>query len=100
MTPVLVVCALVRSSILVSGGYWVGRDAGRIVCERMWYATGYSGVDCFPVVILGESTCGAVGVYTLGGWAEVCTGNSGGAVAGGLWAVTLGASGGFTLGSG
>ena len=49
------------------------------------------------MVILGGRMGGAVGVSTLGGWAEVCTGGS---VVGGIWAITLGAAGGFTLGAG
>ena len=36
----------------------------------------------------------------FGGWEEVCTGYGVGAVAGGLWAITLGADGWFTLGAG
>ena len=71
-----------------------------MVCERVWYATGCSRVDWFPMDILGGRVGGAVGASTLGGGAEVCTGDGGGAVAGGLWTITLGASGGFTLGSG
>ena len=69
-------------------------------CERVRCDTGYSGLDWFQMVILGGSMGGAVGVSTLGGWDKVCTGGGGGAVAGGLWEITLGAAGGFTLGSG
>ena len=39
-----------------------------VVCERVQCATGCSGVDWFPMVILGERAGGAVGVSTLGGW--------------------------------
>ena len=49
------------------------------------------------MVILGEGTGGDIVVYTLGVWDKVFTGGGGGAVEGGLWAITLGASGGFTL---
>ena len=83
-----------------------------MVCKRVWYATGCSGVDWFPVDIIGGRVGGAVGVSTLGVWAGVCTGGGGGAVVGvctgggggavvgGIWATTLGSSGGFTLVSG
>ena len=50
--------------------------------------------------ILGGRAGGAVGVSTLGGWAEVCTGDGGGAVAGGCWEITFGDAGGFTVGTG
>ena len=43
---------------------------------------------------------GDVGVSTIGSWAVVCTGGGGGAVAGVIWAITLGSSGEFTLGAG
>ena len=71
-----------------------------MVCERVRCDTGYSGLDWSPMVILGGRMGGAVGVSTLGGWAKVCTGGGGGAVAGGLWETTIGATGGFNLGSG
>ena len=60
-------------------------------------ATGCSGVDWFPMDIIGVRAGGSVGVYTLGGWSEVCTGDGGVAVAEGIWAITLGAAGGSLL---
>ena len=60
----------------------------------MRYDIGCSGVDWFQMVILRGKMSGAVGVSTLGDRAIVCTGGSGGAVAGGIWAITLVASGG------
>ena len=50
--------------------------------------------------ILGGRTGGAVSVSNLVGWAGVCNGDSGGAVAVGCWAITLGSAGRFSLGSG
>ena len=72
---------------------------GRMVRERVWCATGCSGVDWFPMDILGGRAGGAVVVYTLGGWSVVYTGDCGGARAGSCWAITLGDAGGFTLGA-
>ena len=95
-----VVCALVRLAMGRSGVFGVGRDVGRIVRERVRCATRCSGVDWFPMDILGSRVGGAVGVSTLGVWAGVCTGGGGGAVVGGIWATTLGSAGGFTLVSG
>ena len=71
-----------------------------MVCECVRCATGCSGVDWFPMVIIGGRMGGAVGVSTLGGWAVLCTGGGGSAVAGFIWAITLGSAGGFTLGAG
>ena len=71
-----------------------------MVRERVRCANGCSGLYWFPVVILGVRAGGAVCVSTLGGWAGLYTGDGGGAVAGGRWEITLGAAGGFTLGSG
>ena len=71
-----------------------------MVRKRVWYATGCSGVDWFPVDIIGGRVGGAVGVSTLRVWAGVCTGGGGGALVGGIWATTLGSAGGFTLVSG
>ena len=73
---------------------------GRMVRERMQCATRCSGVDWFPMDILGGRSGGAASVSTLGGGAGVCTGDGGGAGAGGRWAITLGAAGGFALGTG
>ena len=71
-----------------------------MVCECVRCATGCSGVDWFPMVIIGGTMGGAVGVSIIGGWAIVCTGGGGGTVAGGIWEITLVAAGGFTLGAG
>ena len=71
-----------------------------MVCERVRCATGCSRVDWFLMDILGGRAGDAVGLPTLEGWAGLFTEDGGGAVAGGRWAITLGATGGFTLGSG
>ena len=80
--------------------YGVGGGAGKIVCERVWCATGCSGVDWFPMDILGgRAGCVAI-VSTLGVGARVFTGECGGAGEVDLWAITLGSAGGFSLGAG
>ena len=78
----------------------VGSGVGRMVSERMRCTNGCSGMDWFLIDILGGRAGGVVGVSTLGGWAGVCTGDGGGAVAGGRWEITLVAAGDFYLGSG
>ena len=66
----------------------------------MWCDTGWSGVDWLPMAILGWRAGGADSVSTLGVGAGVCTGDGGGTTGVGCWASTVGASGGFSLGSG
>ena len=78
----------------------VAGGVGRMVCERVWCATGCSGVYWFPMDILGGRVGGAASVSTFGGREGVCTGDGGGAGAVGLWAITLGAAGVLSLGSG
>ena len=83
-----------------SGFFVIGGGVGRMVCERMWCDTGCSGVDWFPMDILGGRAGGAASVSPLGGMAGLFTRDGGGAGAGGLWAITLEAAGGFFLGKG
>ena len=71
-----------------------------MVRERVWCATGCSGVDWLPMDILGGRAGGAVVLSTLGGYSGVCNGDCGGARAGSCWVIVLGAAGGFTLGVG
>ena len=73
-----------------------------MVCERVWWDTGWSGVDWFPMAIIGGIAGGAASVSTLGGRAGVCTGaGDGGGIKGvGCGVSTLGSSGGFFLGVG
>ena len=73
---------------------------GRMACKRMQCATGCSGVDWFPIDILGGRAGGAASLSPLVVMAGVFTGDGGGSGAGGRWAITLGASGGFFLGAG
>ena len=85
------------------GGFGVcgaGGGVGRIVRERVWWATGCSGVDWFPMAILCGRAGGAASVSTLGGRTGVCTGDGGGTGAVGRWASTLGDSGGLSIGAG
>ena len=77
-----------------------GCGMGRMVHDIVWWATGCSGVDSFPIAVLGGRAGGAASVSTLGGRAGVCNGGVVGTGAVGLWASTLGAAGGFYLGSG
>ena len=56
-----------------------------MVRERVRFGTGFSGVDLFPMDNLCGRAGGAVYVSTLGVRSEVCTGDGGGAVVGGLW---------------
>ena len=56
-----------------------------MVRERVRCATGCSGVDWFPMDILGGRVGGAASVSTLVGGARVCTGDGGGAGAVGCW---------------
>ena len=83
-----------------SGVCGVGGGVERMVRERVLCATGCSGVDWFPMDILVGRAGGAASASTLGGGSGLCTEDSGGAGAGGRWAITLGAAGGFSLGSG
>ena len=80
-----------------SGVCGVGGGVGRMVCERVRCADVCSGVDWFPIYILGGREGGAGGVSTLGGGSVVFTGDGGGAVYGGRWVITLGAAGGYPL---
>ena len=83
-----------------SGVCGAGGGVERMVRERVRWDTGWSGVDWFPMAILGGMAGGNASVSTLGGRAGICTGNSGGT--GGLdrGASTLGDAGGFSLGVG
>ena len=45
-----------------------------MVCERVRWATGWSGVDWFPMAILGGIVGGADSESKIGGMAGVCTG--------------------------
>ena len=99
MASVTVVCALVRRAIGGSGVCGAGGGVGRMVRERVRWSTGLSGVDWFPIVILGGMAGGTASVSTLGGRTGVCTRDSGGTGAVGCWEITLGASGGFSLGA-
>ena len=73
-----------------------------MVCEFVWWATGWSGMDLFPMAILGGIAGGSASVSVLGGWAGVCTGAGycGGTGEVGRGASTLGDTGGFSLGVG
>ena len=100
MSPVPVVCALLQ---LAMGGYnvcGVGSGVRRMVRERVGCANGCYGVDWFPMDTLGGRAGSAVGVSILGGGEGVFTGDSESAGAGGLWEITLGDAGGFSLGAG
>ena len=72
---------------------------GRMVRERVWCDTGFSGVDWFPMAILGGRAGGASSVSTLGGRAGVCTGDSEGAGVVSRWAITLRSTRRVSLGS-
>ena len=60
-----------------------GGGVGRMVCEFVWWATGWSGMDLFPMAILGGIAGGAASVSNLGGRVGVCTGAGDGGGAGG-----------------
>ena len=83
-----------------SGVCGAGGGMGRMVRERVRWATGFSGLDCFPMAILCGRAGGTASVSTLGGRAGVCTGEDGINWAVGCWASTLGAAREFSLGSG
>ena len=85
------------SSVCGAGG-----AVGRMVCERVWWSTGWSRVYWFPMAILGGIAGGSASVSALGGWAGVCTGAGycGGTGEVGRGASTLGDTGGFSLGVG
>ena len=83
-----------------SGVCGAGGGVGRMFHEPVGRDTGCSGVDWFPMAILGGRAGGADSVFTLGGRAGVCNGDGGGTGAVGRWASTLGASEGFSLGEG
>ena len=83
-----------------SGVIGVGGGVGRMVRKHMWCATGFSGVDWFPIGILDGRAGGAVDISSFGGGTGVCTGDGGCAGAEGCWVITLGATGGFSLGAG
>ena len=93
-------CDLVQGAMGRSGVCGSGGGVVRVVCERVRWATGCSGVEWFPMDILCGVVVGADIVSTLGGRACVCTGGGGGTGAVGLWESTLGASEGFYLGAG
>ena len=85
------------------GGYGIcgaGGGVGRILRERVRWATGCSGVDWCPMAILCGRAGGAASVSTLGGRADVRTGEGRGNGEVGRWASTLGAAGEFSLGAG
>ena len=71
-----------------------------MVRDRVRCNTRYSGVDWFPMTILGGREGDADSVSTLGGRAGVCPGDGGGPGAVGHWEITLGAAGGFSFGAG
>ena len=84
-----------------SGVCGAGGGVGRMVRERVRWSTGWSGVDWFPIVILGGMAGGTASVSTLGGRAGgVCTGDGGGTGGVGRGGSILGAAGGFSLGVG
>ena len=68
-----------------------------MVRERVKLATGCSGVDWFPIAILGGRAGGAASVSTLGVGAGLHSGDCGGTRGVGRWESTLGAPGGFYL---
>ena len=80
-----------------SGVCGAGGGMGRMVRELVWWDTGWSGVDWFPMAILGGMAGGADNVSTLGGRSGVCTGDGGDTGGVGRWGSTLGASGGLSL---
>ena len=57
-----------------SGVCGAGGIMGRMVCERVWWSVGWSGMNWFPMAILGGIAGGAASVSTLGDRAGVCTG--------------------------
>ena len=57
---------------------------GRIVCERVRWDTGWSGVGWFPMDILGGIASGVASVSTLVGRPGVCTGAGGSGGTGGV----------------
>ena len=84
-----------RSRVFGAGG-----SVGMMVCESVWWDTRWSGMYWFPVAILGGRSGGVASVSTLGGRSVVCTGGGGGTGGLGRWTITLGDSGGFSLGAG
>ena len=102
MELVPVVCALVWQEMGGSGVCGAGSGVGKMVCERMRWDTGWSGVDWFPMAILGGITGGDASVSTLGRTAGVCTGSGDGGGTGGVGCgvSTLGAARVFSLGAG
>ena len=83
-----------------SGVCGYGGGVGGMFCERVWWATGCSGVDWFPMDILGGIAGGSASVSTLGGRAGVCTGARDGGGTGGVGrgTITLGDAGVSPLG--
>ena len=75
---------------------------GIIVCERVRWDNGWSGVGWFPMDILGGIAVGVASVSTLGCKAGVSPGDGSGGGTGGVGrgASTLGVTGGFSLGAG
>ena len=83
MASLIVVCDLVRQAMGSSGIYGAGGDVGRMVCKRVQWDNGWSGVDWFPMAILGGIAGGAASVPNLGGRAGVCVGAGEGGGTGG-----------------
>ena len=100
MTLVTVVFSLVHGAMGGSVVCGAGGGVGRMVCECVWWYTGWYGVDWFPMYILCGMAGGAASVSNLRDRTGVCTGNGVGTGLVGFWASTLGASGGFSLVSG
>ena len=61
-----------------SGICGAGGGVGRMVREHMRWATGWYGVDWFPMAILCGMSGVTASVSTLGGREGVCTGHGGG----------------------
>ena len=66
-----------------SGVCGYGGGVGRMVRERVRWATGWTGVYWLPMAILGGIVGGAASVSTLGGRAVACTGAGDGGGTGG-----------------
>ena len=83
-----------------SGVCGVDGGVGKIVCERMRCDTGCSGVDWFPIDILGGRAGGAASLSPLVVMAGLFTGDGGDPGWVGHGASTLGAAGGFSFEAG
>ena len=85
---------MVRSGICGAGG-----GVGRMVRERVRWATRWYGVDWFPMAILSGMAGGTASVSTLVGRQGICNGDSGDTGGVGCRVSNLGVAGGFSLGA-